>query len=72
MVFLSPDSPWSIWLAYPVYLLCFTRYALRTVKRFDRFAGIYGTLDEKECGRDRVPDMAAPQLAVRPTSPLPQ
>ena len=35
------------------------------LKRFDKYALVYGTLDEKECGRDRIPDGAVQQLAVR-------
>lgn len=38
--------------------------ALVQVRRFERFALVYGTLDEKVIGRDRIPDVSIPQLAV--------
>ncbi|KAL8276876.1 hypothetical protein RQP46_010704 [Phenoliferia psychrophenolica] len=58
-----PHFKWPVVMAYPIYLLFFTLFLLGCVRRFERFAHVYGTLDEKRVGRDRVPDVSIPQLA---------
>jgi hypothetical protein len=63
---LAADFKWPVYLAYPIYLICFAEFALACVHRFGYYAGIYGTLDEKNVGRDRIPDSSIPQLAVSP------
>ncbi|KAM0746238.1 hypothetical protein T439DRAFT_319235 [Meredithblackwellia eburnea MCA 4105] len=58
-----PNYKWPIALAYPVYLVCFTGFAISCLKHFDYWAKVYGTYDEKKIGRDRIPDQSIGQLA---------
>ncbi|KAI5475785.1 Werner helicase interacting protein 1 [Pseudohyphozyma bogoriensis] len=58
-----PQFQWPLWLAYIVYQLNFGIFAIRSVRRFDYWAGVYGTYDEKQIGRDRIPDVSIGQLA---------
>ncbi|KAL8276963.1 hypothetical protein RQP46_010598 [Phenoliferia psychrophenolica] len=58
-----PNFKWPIVMAYPIYLVSFSLFLNRSLRRFERFALIYGTLDEKKIGRDRIPDASIPQLA---------
>lgn len=58
-----PTYKWPIWLAFGVYLVALRVYLVRVVQHFAGWALIYGTLDEKEVGRDRTPDNAVGQLA---------
>lgn len=59
-----PEYKWSIWVAYPIYLICMMEFGIGCVRRFDFYAKRYGTLDENNIGRDRIPDDAVGQLAT--------
>ncbi|KAL8276962.1 hypothetical protein RQP46_010597 [Phenoliferia psychrophenolica] len=58
-----PDFKWPVAMAYFIYFLSLNFFLIGCVRRFERFALVYGTLDEKKIGRDRIPDVSIPQLA---------
>lgn len=58
-----PGSTWSVGFAFPFYFICFTVFAIRAIRRFEYYASRYGTFDEKNRGRDRVPDASVGQIA---------
>ena len=58
------DWKWHVALAYPIYVVSFAAFAIMTVRHFDYWTSVYGTLDEKNIGRDRIPDHSIRQLAI--------
>ncbi|KAK4046580.1 hypothetical protein OIV83_005950 [Microbotryomycetes sp. JL201] len=63
-----PNSQWPAYAAYPFYVLSYMVFALSTVSRLKKLSVKYGTLDEKNIGRDRTPDHSVGQLAFGVTS----
>ncbi|SCV70450.1 BQ2448_1844 [Microbotryum intermedium] len=61
---LRTGHQWPPALAWFVYVVSYIFFANRVFKRFTHFALKYGTLDEKNVGRDRYPDKAINQLAL--------
>ncbi|GAA5841706.1 hypothetical protein JCM3766R1_005157 [Sporobolomyces carnicolor] len=61
--FASHQAP-SITLAYPFYFTGFLVFSLLIPRRLHRHALRYGTLDEKNVSRDRIPDRSVRQLAI--------
>ncbi|KAM0791939.1 hypothetical protein ACM66B_004191 [Microbotryomycetes sp. NB124-2] len=57
-----PNLKWPFYVAYPFYLLCFSSFSQSMVARCNDFATKYGALDEKNIGRDRVPDMSVSHI----------
>ncbi|SGY43712.1 BQ5605_C001g00049 [Microbotryum silenes-dioicae] len=59
-----PNYRWPWIVQYPVFLVGLIHFAIQAVHRLNRYALKYGTLDEKEIGRDRTPDKSVPHLAI--------
>ncbi|SGZ26083.1 BQ5605_C024g09831 [Microbotryum silenes-dioicae] len=63
-VVIAAGYKWPPAVAWFVYVASYIFFGNRVFKRFTHFALKYGTLDEKNVGRDRYPDKAIDQLAL--------
>ncbi|KDE05613.1 hypothetical protein MVLG_03985 [Microbotryum lychnidis-dioicae p1A1 Lamole] len=63
-VVIAAGYKWPPEVAWFVYVASYILFGNRVFKRFTHFALKYGTLDEKNVGRDRYPDKAIDQLAL--------
>ncbi|KAK4049227.1 hypothetical protein OIO90_005516 [Microbotryomycetes sp. JL221] len=61
-------SNWSAWAAYPFYVVSYMAFALTVMARLNSYCVKYGTMNEKNIGRDRTPDHSVGQLAFGVTS----
>ncbi|GAA5820816.1 hypothetical protein JCM10212_002099 [Sporobolomyces blumeae] len=59
-----PNFKWPLAIAYPFYWFAFIFFALGVVDRMNYYCVHYGTLDEKNIGRDRTPDKSVKSLAI--------
>ncbi|KAL8290350.1 hypothetical protein RQP46_002608 [Phenoliferia psychrophenolica] len=58
-----PNFLWPVYMAYPLYFFGLSHFLILSIRHFQVYAEKWGTLDEKNIGRDRIPDVSIPQLA---------